>query len=254
MSTITITCGEQAENQRGMQVIGNKHEKGYSKKDLEEAKAMFEDRGFKCELYDLNEYLDEPSEEAAVLVVFQGINCLLQNTGFMSKDLMKEMGNLKWDKKALMYGKVVNKHARYNICFGDEPQEPEYEQGKGRIVPWKDIPVLSVIRARLGEFLVDSKEMVAEGNFYYDSSKCGVCFHGDDERKKVVGLRLSTGGCPAMHYQWFKNKQPIGQRAIIPLEDGDLYIMSEKASGNDEKKTLIPTLKHATGAPKFTTL
>ena len=34
MSTITITFGEQAENSRGMQVIGKKGEKGYSKKDL----------------------------------------------------------------------------------------------------------------------------------------------------------------------------------------------------------------------------
>jgi len=113
---------------------------------------------------------------------------------------------------------------------------------------------LSLIRKKLAEFLVDSEELVAEGNFYYDSSKCGVGFHGDEERKKVVGMRLSTGGCAPLHYQWFKNKQPIGQRAVIPLDDGDLYVMSEKASGNDENKKQIPTLKHATGPAKFTTL
>ena len=95
---------------------------------------------------------------------------------------------------------------------------------------------MSLIRKKLAEFLVDSEELVAEGNFYYDSSKCGVGFHGDEERKKVVGMRLSTGGCAPLHYQWFKNKQPIGQRAVIPLDDGDLYVMSEKASGNDENK------------------
>ena len=100
----------------------------------------------------------------------------------------------------------------------------------------------------------DSKELVAEGNFYFDSSTCGVGFHGDDERKKVVGLRLSTGGRPPLHYQWFKDKKPIGHRAVIQLDDGDVYVMSEKASGNDEKKTNIPTLKHATGAAKFTKL
>ena len=111
-----------------------------------------------------------------------------------------------------------------------------------------------MIRNKLGEFLTDSKDMVAEGNFYYDSSKCGVMFHGDEERKKVIGLRLSTGGCPPMHWQWFKNKQPIGERAIVKLDDGDFYVMSEKATGNDEKKRHIPTLKHATGAKKFTTL
>ena len=63
---------------------------------------------------------------------------------------MKEMANVKWDKKGFMYGKVVNKHARYNICFGDEPQEPDYEKGKGRIVEWKSIPILSVVRSKIG--------------------------------------------------------------------------------------------------------
>ena len=57
MSTITITFGEQAENQRGMQVIGKKCEKGYSVKDLREAKEVFEERGFKCELIDLNKFV-----------------------------------------------------------------------------------------------------------------------------------------------------------------------------------------------------
>jgi hypothetical protein len=65
---------------------------------------------------------------------------------------------------------------------------------------------------------------------------------------------MSTGGCPPLHYQWFKRKQPIGERAIVKLDDGDLYIMSHKAVGNDERKIYIPTLKHATGGEKFTTL
>ena len=59
MSTITITFGEQAQNQRGMQVIGKKGEKGYSKADLIKAKEICEERGFKCELIDLNKYLKE---------------------------------------------------------------------------------------------------------------------------------------------------------------------------------------------------
>ena len=156
MSTITITFGECAENQRGMQVIGQRTDQGYSKQDLEAARGEFEQRGFKCELVDLNKYLEKGSNEekvaegAAVLVVYQGINCLLQNTGYMSKHLTKEMGLVKWDKKALMYGKVVNKHARYNICFGEEPQEPDYVHGKGRIVDWKSVPILELIRNRLG--------------------------------------------------------------------------------------------------------
>lgn len=42
-----------------------------------------------------------------------------------------------------------------------------------------------------------------------------------------------------MHYQWFLKGKPIGKRAIIELEDKDVYVMSEKATGNDEKKKIF---------------
>jgi hypothetical protein len=48
--------------------------------------------------------------------------------------------------------------------------------------------------------------------------------------------------------------KPIGKRAVIKLEDKDVYVMSEKASGNDAHKRNIPILKHATGCNKFTTI
>jgi len=45
-----------------------------------------------------------------------------------------------------------------------------------------------------------------------------------------------------------------GEKISIPLKSGDIYIMSEKATGNDWKKTTIATLRHATGCKKFVTL
>jgi hypothetical protein len=38
---------------------------------------------------------------------------------------------------------------------------------------------------------------------------------------------------------------------LIPLEDGDMYVMSEKAVGTDWKKKTIKTLRHATGCEAF---
>ncbi len=36
-------------------------------------------------------------------------------------------------------------------------------------------------RNKLKELLVNTEEeLVAEGNYYYDSKKCGVRFHGDE--------------------------------------------------------------------------
>ena len=48
MSSITITFGDQAENHKGMQMIGTPMLTGYSLEDLETAQHQFEDRGYKC--------------------------------------------------------------------------------------------------------------------------------------------------------------------------------------------------------------
>ena len=59
------------------------------------------------------------------------------------------MGNilkdLNWDKKAFMKGRVVNKLARYNLCFADFKQEPDYDEGKGRVYDFKDLKELQKI-------------------------------------------------------------------------------------------------------------
>ena len=106
---------------------------------------------------------------------------------------------------------------------------------------------------KLGGFVPGGSDLAVEGNFYSDVKKCGIGFHGDNERTKTVGIRLCTGKCTPLHYQWFHMGQPIGKRAIIELNDRDLYVMSAKAVGTDWKKKAWPTLRHATGVEKFTT-
>ena len=39
-----------------------------------------------------------------------------------------------------------------------------------------------------------------------------------------------------MRWSWFINGKPCGEPIDIGLNDGDLYIMSEKAVGSDWKK------------------
>ena len=34
------------------------------------------------------------------------------------------------------------------------------------------------------------ENLICEGNRYFDIKKCGIGWHGDSERKKVIGLRL----------------------------------------------------------------
>ena len=46
----------------------------------------------------------------------------------------------------------------------------------------------------------------------------------------------------------------FGERMIFQINGGDMYIMSEKAVGNDWKRRSIPTLRHAAGGMKYLTI
>ncbi len=43
----------------------------------------------------------------------------------------------------------------------------------------------------------------------------------------------------------------MGDRIQVVLENGDMYVMSEKAVGFDWLKKIIPTLRHASGTDQF---
>ena len=88
-----------------------------------------------------------------------------------------------------MYGRVVNKHARHNLCFGEAHQAPNYEEGMGTVYAFDEVPLLKKIRSQLGEIIGEKGvNLQAEGNYYYDVNKCGIGFHGDTERKKVIAF------------------------------------------------------------------
>jgi hypothetical protein len=115
------------------------------------------------------------------------------------------------------------------------------------------VPITKLIVDRFVEmFGPKANNLKGEGNYYYDVKTCGIGFHGDTERRKVIAVRL--GATISMHYQWFYKGLPTGDRMIFPVDGGDIYVMSEKAVGTDWKKKNIYTLRHATGCSKFTTI
>lgn len=251
---ITITFGDVAENHARMQKIGTLADRGFTIPELFSASEAFTALGCETEIIPLETALPEDirndADQAAILIVRQGVQVLLQGNDATLDDLLREHTALTWDSKALMRGKVVNKHARHNLCYADEAQVADYAAGKGTTIAWNAVPLLTHIRMKLPEFVgAAAANLNAEGNLYYDPKQCGIGFHGDAERKKVIALRL--GGTIPLHYQWFQYSKPVGDRVKLTLNHGDLYIMSAKAVGFDwlKKKTL--TLRHAAGADKF---
>jgi len=257
---ITITFGDQAENHVGMQKFGSLAQTGFDFNDLLNAKNKFDKLGAKCELVCLNDAISnidfdgkKDITNAYILVVRNGINILLRNGDQTNKQLYQELDILDWDKKYYAYGGVRNKKARYNLCFGNKSQQPDYENKQGRVISYDSVVPLKNIKENLPSFFGEkSTSLVAEGNRYYNVNDCGIGFHGDSERKKVIGLRI--GSEFPLHYQWFINSKQIGERIEFNFSNGDLYAMSEKATGFDWKKRKIATLRHAAGCAKYTTI
>lgn len=263
---ITLTFGEVAENHKGMQLLGYiaKEGEGLSIEDFQEAKIKFENKGFKCEIIDLVKegevgHLNPPPRPAYVLLVKNGIKALLENDKIDIQKINSEVLKDDWDNKLydVRTKKVQNKHARHNLNYADFAQEPDYDVGKGRVIPFESVPLVNKIRKTIPLFFNKNKtsDLFAEGNFYYDLKKCGIGFHGDSERRIVIAVRLGTDSIP-FHYQWFRDRKPVGKRIIFDLNPGDVYAMSEIAVGTDWKKhkNHLLTLRHATGADKYTTI
>ncbi len=241
--TITLTFGDVAENHNGMQALGTLASEGFDNVDLEAARNWFSCQGIETAIHLLNlDHVAPGTAPAQVLIARRGVAVWCDPDA-----LLEELSALEWDHKALMRGRVVNKRARHNLIFGQCAQEPDYENGMGRVVPLADVPLLAGIHAALplGE---TSKGLMVEGNRYYDET-CGIGFHGDSERRKVIGVRL--GATMPLDFQWHYQGERIGQRYSFSLAHGDLYVMSEKAVGYDWKRRKIPTLRHAAGADRF---
>ena len=162
----------------------------------------------------------------------------------------KEQDCLDKDSKALMRGRVVNKLARYNLCFSDFSQKSDFEKGMGTVIDFKDVKVLSMVRDNISKYFGDKcKSLIAEGNYYYDPNKCGIGYHGDSERKIVIGIRV--GKEMPLCFRWYYRSEIVSPTLKINLRHGDIYFSSEKAVGFDWKKSSKYTLRHAAGCEKF---
>jgi len=195
-STITLTFGDMAENHVGMQKIGSMAKEGFSYSDLQTIQKTFLEKGTECELKDLVSSADlsgpdiDGIEPAHILIIRKGVDSLLQSRS-IDDLLLQEQEQLDVDKKALMYGRVVHKHARHNLCFDEKAQDPDYAKGRGRVVAYSEVPLTQRLRNHLALACgPKASNLTCEGNYYYDIKKCGIGWHGDSER---VFLYVSSG-------------------------------------------------------------
>ena len=216
----TVTFGDRAENEYGMQMIGTPAANGLSVAHLETIASEFGDA---AKIIDLTQLLGGASvaaPKAAVLVVKNGVSLLLGG----GQDVLSELRAMPKYNTSLSYGRVVNKHARHNNCVGDFNQTPNIAAGRGTVVNFQDYPHTDRLRKELGHLMNAPTPLVGELNHYFNANTCGIGWHGDAERKLVAGARFGPGanGMP-LKLQWFHKGVPVGAEVRIELNDADIY-------------------------------
>lgn len=246
--TFTLTFCETAENHKGMQMIGDIADRGLTKAELDVARAWFTSRGINTIMVCLNNFApkDVVTEPAYLLIAKNGISAIVD-----PNELYEEQNGLEKDSKAFMYGRVVNKKARHNLCFAMFRQSADYENKKGTVVHFEDVPKTNAIRETLASVLPENEHMqnlVCEGNYYYDTKKTFIGFHGDKERRIVVAARM--GDDFPIYYQWYYQSKAVGKLFSYTLSHGDMYFMSDKTVGSDWMSSSKYTLRHAAALDK----
>jgi len=159
-----------------------------------------------------------------------------------------------FNKQMISHGRLVKKLARWTAVLGPkfipntlrigDDGKPCGDAGSTAIA---DTPlsrnIVSNLQRALGHCGWSERRLFAEINHYYDS-KCSISFHRDLERKIVIGLRFGMVAMPIVFafflHQRIKRTSKLSKgcesvgspfTAVINIRPGDLYVMSESASG-----------------------
>ena len=267
---MTITFCDVGENGVGMEKLGTPTSHLVTVADLRAMKWQFENGHVAgkpapgvAELYDLKAALEGDSggsadaeelpvvREASVLVL-RGFTDHVLGAGTLAR-VESELESMQREKlvdsEALMRGSVKNKHARHNNVIADFSQAPDIAKGKGTVVPFSKYEALRKVRNMAAVWMQQDHPLVAEQNRYFDTSTCGIGWHGDAERAVVWGLRVGEAAkrIPLMFRAWHRGS-PVGPKTTIWLQPGDVYVMSSVAVGTDWKCSSRVTWRHAAGA------
>jgi len=230
--TSSLTFSWSTESFAGMYVNGHKRTSGYTRENLDRVKLSFATAGYIVEDIALGTQ-SGTGREARVLVVRGAL--LGEEVGLADAVVadLEQVVHPQTDTQALMRGKLLNRIARYCACLGEKPVAADLANGVGVVIPFNTVPAIEALRLRLG-VIPETRNLLAEVNYYYDADKGYIGFHGDSERPDVLGCVV--GRSKALAFQGFCRARPTGERVILELEHGDLYIGCEVAFGHHWKK------------------
>lgn len=245
-----ITFGEVAILHVGGAELGTMRSEGFSVAELDFVAKQLVAAGKEAELLLVSDALPEPlraANEAAVLVIRDGANVF----GASADAMLAEQEGLQYDRKFYhtRQRKTMHKRARYNTVFGDEHESASecFKQPTVHAFP----PHLRAFRAGLAAVLgPKAVDLKAEGNHYFEPSS-GIGFHGDSERKIVACLSLGSASCLRYHWRLPGSSEHTLRGVDVVVRHGDVYVMSEKATGFDWMRRSLVRVVHAAGSAKY---
>jgi alkylated DNA repair dioxygenase AlkB len=252
-SRYALTLGEQSEIHVGCPIYGNGLAKsGFSVKELQDIAQKFGNNAIIKVLSDLLPEDKRLDNEACVLHIKNGINKLMDDESYANK-MLAEQQSIEYDKFYFdnRQKKKLNKIARHNTVFGDKHINHSEDYSQSTVIGYDEVPYFKKLRAKLPQiFRNKAKGLNAEGNYYY-SEKSGIGFHGDSERKIVICCSLGTSTTLRFYWREPNSSDVFSTFADFKIEHGDIYVMSEKASGYDWKMRSKYRLVHGAGAAPY---
>lgn len=146
---------------------------------------------------------------------------------------------------------TVQRHSRRSLYFAERGMPHSRDYRRRTVVALETVPELRRFLAQLPAWFGKKAAGLRVKANRYCARTGGIGFHGDAERNRV--LCLSLGAPMTLRYHWRPPHSCEHRFAPIDihLRHGDVYIMSEKATGNDWHHVERMRVVHAAGAQKF---
>lgn len=153
-----------------------------------------------------------------------------------------------WDTKRVTISGLSDNVLGYKLVFADLGHNWKYNfsqsENRGTIYNSSLIPSLNLMQSILQNEV--GYLPVVEATYYYNNQLCYTPLHKTNNRKKIVGLGL--GSTIPLQFVWYHSKQRCSDSFSIPIEHGDLYIISEAAAGISKEKQTGLYLKYGIGS------
>lgn len=255
-SRYAITFGEVAVLHIGGAEIGVARQRGFQVEELRRIAARLADHDVQAELVMLSDALPvavRSANEAATLVIRSGASLFLGRSDAADALYTEQLREVEYDRAYWdsRFSKTLQKRARYNVVFGTEGAKASADFKQFTIKAFNEVPLLQAFRESLPTWLGETAQgLSAEGNHYYCDAS-GIGFHGDSERKIVICLSLGRTSVLRYHWRFPGSSQHDLPPVDIEVQHGDVYIMSEKATGFDWRSRSHHRLVHAAGSAKY---